>query len=116
MLRGDFEAAWNVCDSILSERIANGVKCHTWPRHQQFIWDGQPIDNKRVLVRCYHGLGDTLQFVRLLAPLRMRAKHVTLWAQPALLSVLDGVRGIDALLPLHEGTPETDYDIDIELM
>src|SRR3954470_19154217 len=56
MLRGDFAAAWRICDRVLKDRLALGTQCHTWPRHLQFIWDGTPIDDKRVLVRCYHGL------------------------------------------------------------
>jgi hypothetical protein len=116
MLRGDFAAAWRICDRVLKDRLALGTQCHTWPRHLQFIWDGTPIDDKRVLVRCYHGLGDTLQFVRLLAPLRRRARHVVLWAQPALMTLLADIEGADELHPLHDGTPDVEYDIDLELM
>lgn len=116
MLRGDFAAAWKISDQVLQQRVASRIPCHTWPRHLQFIWNGEPVDNKRVLVRCYHGLGDTLQFVRLLAPLRQRARHVALWVQPALIELLADVQGVDELLPLHNGVPDIEYDIDIELM
>lgn len=116
MRRGAFSAAWEISDRVLEERRARAEDCSRWPRHMQFVWDGSPLDDKHVLVRCYHGLGDTLQYVRFLEPLRRRARKITLWAQPALLSLLRHVRGIDALLPLHDGGPETAYDIDIELM
>jgi hypothetical protein len=116
MLRGDFAEAWEICDRVLRERLACAVDCSHWPRHQQFIWRGHPIDGRRVLVRCYHGLGDTLQFARLLAPLRKRAQHVTLWVQPALVRLLEGIEGVDELHALHDGSPALDYDVDIELM
>jgi hypothetical protein len=116
MLRGDFAAAWNICDRVLQERLARQVECLSWPRHQQFIWKGQSIDGQRVLVRCYHGLGDTLQFARLLTPLRKRAQHIALWVQPALLGLLEGIDGVDELHALHDGSPALSYDVDIELM
>jgi len=114
MMRGDFEAAWRVCDRVLTER--RGRDCSHWPRHLQHVWNGASLAGQRVLVRCYHGLGDTLQFVRLLAPLRKQAQHVTLWVQPALVDLLQETAGVDALLPLHDGAPDAEYDVDIELM
>jgi hypothetical protein len=114
MMRGDFEAAWRVCDRVLEER--RGRDCSQAPRHLQHIWDGSALDGRRVLVRCYHGLGDTLQFARLLAPLRARAQHLTVWVQPALAPLMRNVAGVDAVLPLHDGAPGVDYDVDLELM
>ena len=116
MLRGDFAAAWQICDDVLQRRRLAGADCSDWPRHLQFIWNGAPLDGKRVLVRCYHGLGDTLQFVRLLEVLRPRVAEITLWAQPQLVELLRTVRGVDRVLPLHDGAPEVDCDADIELM
>jgi hypothetical protein len=90
--------------------------CWHLPRHLQWVWDGRPLAGKRVLVRCYHGLGDTIQFIRFMPQLRAIAAEVTVWAQPALLPILAGAAGIDHVLPLHDGTPEVEYDADIELM
>jgi hypothetical protein len=116
MLRGDFAAAWSVSDTIQQQRRSCGEICTHWPRHQQFIWDGTPLDGKRLLVRCYHGLGDTIQFVRLLPLLRPRVQRITLWVQPQLLRLLTHIDGVDELLPLHDGAPQAQYDADIELM
>jgi hypothetical protein len=116
MNRGDFGSAWAISDMVLQERIRRGESCTHLPRHEQFIWNGEPLEARRVFVRCYHGLGDTLQFVRLLAHPRLRAAEVTLWVQPSLIKLLQTVRGIDRILPLHEGDPDLDYDVDIEIM
>lgn len=116
MLRGNFAAAWHISDAVLRRRLQHAVDCNAWSRHEQFVWRGQPVDGERVLVRCYHGLGDTLQFVRLLAPLRQRTREIVLWAQPVLLPLLQSVAGIDRLLPLHDGAVDVDYDLDVELM
>jgi hypothetical protein len=67
-------------------------------------------------VRCYHGLGDTLQFIRFAAPLRQIASEVVVWCQPQLIGLIRRVSGVDRVLPLHDGTPHTEYDVDIEVM
>src|SRR5437764_15195806 len=76
MQRGDFAAAWRVSDEVLLRRRASKETCYHWPRHLQYVWTGAPLAGKRVLVRCYHGLGDTIQFIRFTKPLRARARHV----------------------------------------
>jgi hypothetical protein len=116
MRRGDFAAAWRVSDSVLQSRRNARVDCSDWPRHLQFVWTGEPLDGKRVLVRCYHGLGDTIQFVRFVAQLRPRVAEVTLWAQPCLVELLRSASGVDRVIPLHDGAPDVEYDVDIELM
>jgi hypothetical protein len=67
-------------------------------------------------VRCHHGLGDSIQFIRYAALLRAVAKEVIVWAQAPLLPVLRSVTDIDRLLPLHDGSTAVDYDVDIEVM
>jgi len=69
-----------------------------------------------VLVRCYHGLGDTIQFIRYIPMLQSIAADVAVWVQPALIPVLRTMRCPLTLLPLHDGVPEYTYDADIELM
>src|SRR5205809_1886740 len=116
MRRGDFERAWQISDLHLRDRLADGEPCWNWPRHLQPIWRGTPLAGRRVLVRCYHGLGDTLQFVRFAAPLSRVARHNIFWVQPALLGLVAGVAGVQEVLPLHDGDPGIDYDVDIEIM
>jgi hypothetical protein len=69
-----------------------------------------------VLVRCYHGLGDTILFARFLMPLHDIASEVAVWCQPELLSLMAMVDGIDRILPLHDGAPDVDFDVDVEIM
>ena len=112
---GDFAGAWQISDAILRARA--GRTCFHLPRHQQWVWKGDPLEGKRVLIRCYHGLGDTVQFVRYAPLVRALAKEVTLWAQPALVELLRGAAGVDRVLPLHDGGEVgADYDADLEIM
>ena len=69
-----------------------------------------------MLIRCYHGLGDTVQFIRYAPLVRARAREVAVWVQPALAALLQQVSGIDQVLPLHDGAPAIDYDVDVEIM
>ncbi|MBV9969391.1 MAG: hypothetical protein JO228_05365, partial [Xanthobacteraceae bacterium] len=115
MRSGDFDAAWRLSDLALARR-SSGASEWNRPRHFQQIWTGAPLSNQRVLVRCYHGLGDTIQFVRLLEPLRREAREVIVWAQPELLLLIRTARGVDRTLPLHDGAPGIVYDRDIEIM
>lgn len=114
MRSGAFEEAWKFSDAVLKERA--GIPCWHWPRHLQYVWDGSSLRGKRVLVRCYHGLGDTIQFIRFMPLLKEVAKEVIVWAQPSLLPLLQTVEGIDQLLALHDGAPEVAYDVDVESM
>lgn len=114
MRRGEYETAWMISDAALCERA--GVPCWHWPRHLQYVWGGTPLQAKRVLIRCYHGLGDTLMFIRYAPLVKAIAQEVIVWAQPALLPLLRTVRGIDWLLPLHDGAPDVAYDVDVESM
>jgi hypothetical protein len=114
MRTGDWATAWTISDSVLQRR-AGAPDWHR-PRHVQAVWDGTPPDGRRVLVRCYHGLGDTIQFIRFVPRLQAIAAEVTVWAQAALLPLLRTMPGIGRFLPLHDGTPEVEFDVDIEVM
>ena len=114
MRMGAFEEAWKFSDKVLESRA--GQPCWHWPRHFQYVWDGRALAGKRVLVRCYHGLGDTIQFIRYAPLLKAIAAKVIVWAQAPLIPLLETVSGIDELLPLHDGAPEPDYDVDVEIM
>lgn len=116
MRRADFATAWRISDAVQRDRVAAGPRWDL-PRHEQWVWDGRDLSDRVVLVRCYHGLGDTIMCARFLPLLTARARRVIVWAQPELLPLLrTQVDGADELLPLHDGTPEVAYDVDIESM
>jgi hypothetical protein len=114
MRAGAWSAAWRVSDRVLASHA--GVACWDRPRHEQWVWDGTPLDGRRVLIRCYHGLGDTIQFIRFAPRVKQVAAEVIVWAQPALVPLLRTVDGIDRLLPLHDGDVGVEYDVDVEVM
>ncbi|MDQ6705072.1 MAG: tetratricopeptide repeat-containing glycosyltransferase family protein [Acidobacteriota bacterium] len=116
MLLGRFERAWQESDRVLRNRKNSGVDCRDWPLHFRFVWDGSPLAGKRVLIRCYHGLGDTIQFIRYAPLLKQIASRVTVQVQAELIPLLRSMGEIDELIPLAASTPEPRYDVDIESM
>jgi len=112
MLDGDFARAWQISDAVLRQR--RGLSCAGLPRHLQWVWDGTPLTGRRVLVRCYHGLGDTIQFIRFVPRIAAAAQSVIVEAQPALLPLLRRMPGIAALYPL-DGVCAA-WDVAIEAM
>jgi hypothetical protein len=114
MRAGDFERAWAINDRDLA-MLAYPPK-HTGPRHLQRIWRGEDLTGKHVLVRCYHGLGDTIQFLRFMRPLRDIARSVAVWCQSELLPLVQRAAGVDRAFALHDGAPDVDFEVDIEIM
>jgi hypothetical protein len=114
MRHGEFARAWELSDRDLC--TARATQTELVPRHLQRIWDGSPLSDRRVLVRCYHGLGDTLQFVRFVPRLAEIARSVALWVQSPLMELLEGTWPDVRLERLHDGSPSTPFDVDVELM
>lgn len=113
MRDGDWERAWRISDAMLEH---GRFRDPSLPRHLQALWNGDSLSGRRVLVHCYHGLGDTIQFIRFAAAARALAESVVIWAQPKLIPLVRTVRGVDFVLPLHDGTPDLERDVDIEVM
>jgi Glycosyltransferase family 9 (heptosyltransferase) len=103
MLDGAFEQAWVISDEVMRQR--RGKSCADLPYHLRWVWDGAPFTGQDVLVRCYHGLGDTLQFIRFVPQLAALARSVSVEAQPELLALLASVGAISALHPLGAALP-----------
>lgn len=84
MRRGDYAAAWALEEVALRDRACGCPDDPALPYHLRWVWDGTPPDGRHVLVRCYHGLGDCLQFARFLPELARRAASVVVEVHPRL--------------------------------
>lgn len=112
MRSGDFEGAWQISDEVLAKRKA--LRCDDRPRHEQWVWRGEPLGGQ-VLIRCYHGLGDTIQFIRYASLVHRMAERVNVEAQPELISLLRTVAGIDEVFALGQ-TNARSSDMAVEVM
>jgi hypothetical protein len=115
MRNGDHDVAWAISEMAFAE---NERRCNdpTLPYHLRQVWQGEPPDERHVLVRCYHGLGDTIQFLRYLPALRRRARSVTLEIQPQLAQLLAADPPADRLAPFDPARPLPASECDIEIM
>ena len=116
MRAGDFARAWRISDAVLASRDPATRDDPRLPYHLRWVWDGRPWRGRQVLVRCYHGLGDTLQFARLLPLLARDAAAVTLEVQPELLPLLRHAPGVASLLAFDTARPSPGAECDIEVM
>ena len=85
MLAGEFETAWQETDRIEQPRREQERRGEFIWQPNFLLWNGKAFQGRQVLVRCNHGLGDTLQFARFLPRVRALAKSVTVMAQPPLV-------------------------------
>ena len=107
--------AWALAERTLAARDPATRDDPALPYHLRWVWDGRAVDGRDVLVRCYHGLGDTIQFARFLPMLASRAASVTLEVQPALQGILASVARNAALVPFDPARPLPPAEVDVEI-
>lgn len=73
---------------------ANGVERpgENEPAMRERLWKGEEPKAKRILLYAEQGLGDTIQFVRYVAPLQARGAEVVLEVQPMLRGLMQWLR------------------------
>jgi hypothetical protein len=113
MRREDYPRAWALSAQDLARRDPATRDDPRLPYHRRWVWDGRAFDGRDVLVRCYHGLGDTIQFARFLPALAARAKSVTVEAQPSLCALLATVDPRLAIVPFDQAHPLKPAECDI---
>lgn len=114
MRRGDYAAAWALEEIALRDRARGQPDDPALPYHLRWVWDGTPPDGRDVLVRCYHGLGDCLQFARFLPELARRAASVVVEVHPRLHCIFDEFPC--DLAPFDPARPLPRSACDIEIM
>ena len=107
MLRGDFESAWRESD-LISERAA--------PDPNR-LWSGRPLTGKRVIIRCLHGLGDAIQFIRFVTPLRNEAAAIYVEGPGRLVRLFQTFPGVDRVITWDSpASGGVEWDEQIEVM
>jgi hypothetical protein len=69
-----------------------------------------------VLIRCGHGLGDTIQFVRYLPLVRQMARRVILQTQASLATLCESVGVADEIVTLYSDVSRHRYDVAVDVM
>lgn len=107
-MQGNLTAAWAESDAI---RRRNA------PDPNRF-WEGEDPSGRHVIVRCLHGFGDSVQFLRLAPRLRSLCSHLIVECAPRAVDLLRCLPGIDEVIPWGEIPPDgpQPWQIELELM
>jgi hypothetical protein len=116
MQSGRFEHAWAISDHVLRASDPAARDDPSLPYHRRWVWDGRPFEDRDVLVRCYHGLGDTIQFARYLPLLARRARTVTVEVQAELIDILSRNVGGADFVRFDRTAPLPPSECDLEIM
>jgi tetratricopeptide (TPR) repeat protein len=104
LLLGQFPDAWNGYE----DRHNRLQPKDRQPHPDTTLWDGTPAPDKRLLLYVEQGLGDTLQFCRLITTIRPRVGWIGLEAQADLIPLLKDLPGLDYIYPKGETPPAFD--------
>ena len=108
MLAGNFAAAW--CES-------DAIRRRGAPDPHRF-WAGDDLRGQRVMLRCLHGYGDAVQFLRYAPRLRALASHLVVEVPPAMMEIASSFDGVDDVITWGAGAPAVppQWDSQIEVM
>jgi hypothetical protein len=107
MLAGDFASAWRESDAI---RRRDAPDPHR-------MWDGEHLEGRRIIVRCLHGFGDAIQFLRYAPQLQAVSAEVTFEVPPALVELAHCIKGVRRVITWGANAPSTPiiWDSQIEV-
>jgi hypothetical protein len=105
MLLGEFERAWQESDLI----SASGVN----DPHR--YWDGSSWVNKRIMLRCLHGLGDTINFIRYAPLLKATCRELIVQAHPELVTLLEKIPFLDQVVTWSPGGEDDGVPWDVQM-
>ena len=108
MLRGDFASAWRESDAIRRRGV---------PDPQRF-WNGETIRGKRLMVRCLHGFGDAVQFLRYAPALQALAPKVVFEVTPRFTELARYFDGVSDVITWGDDAPNQppQWDVQVEVM
>jgi hypothetical protein len=107
MLGGNFAAAW--CES-------DAIRDRGAPDPHRF-WAGEDLSGKCVILRCLHGYGDAVQFLRYVPRLRALASKLILEVPPALIELAPFFSGVGEVITWGAGAPASvpHWDAQVEV-
>ncbi|MGY3696648.1 tetratricopeptide (TPR) repeat protein [Bradyrhizobium sp. USDA 3240] len=107
---GNWSAAWAEYEGRLSDTRVNRHLISTdRPR-----WQGEDLAGRTILLQSEQGFGDTLQFVRYAPMVKARGGRVILRTPQVLLSLMQTVAGIDAVV--SDATAAPAFDVHLPLL
>lgn len=103
---------------LLQGRYEEGWQEYRWrwqgagmlrPNINRPLWQGQPLDGKSIFVYPEQGLGDAIQFSRMIPKLRSAGANVVLGCEPKLVPLFSGLQGVGQIVPTGGSVSNIDY-------
>jgi tetratricopeptide (TPR) repeat protein len=103
LLAGDLESGWQYYEARW-QLPWNKPRGFSQPQ-----WNGAPLAGRTILLHAEQGLGDMLQMARYVPLVAARGGHVVVEIHPPLVRLLQGLRGVQQVIPL--GAPLPPFDL-----
>ncbi|QEG38055.1 tetratricopeptide repeat protein [Roseimaritima ulvae] len=103
---------------LLQGRFAEGWPQYRWrwnmpglvrPPCSAPLWQGEPLQDKTILLYPEQGLGDAIHFVRMAEVVQQHGARVLLSCDANLIPLLQSARGIDQIFPTQMTVGPVDY-------
>jgi Tfp pilus assembly protein PilF len=109
LMLGHWEQGWAEFDSRLNLPLL-GLK-RDFPQPQ---WDGSDPSGKTILLHAEGGHGDALNFIRFVPQVAQRGAKLILECQPGLITLFEGLPGLDRVIARGQPLPEFDWQIPLQ--
>ena len=110
LLRGEFEKGWPLHEARWQTKGFSSPK-RNFP---QPMWDGSPLNGRRLLVHAEQGFGDSIQFVRYVPLVAARGGAVVVECPRSLAELFGTVAGVSEVIP--EGAPLPPFDLHVPML
>jgi len=113
LMNGQYKDGWAAYESRFDMAA---YKTNVKNVHER-LWDGGPLQGRRLLIHVEQGFGDTLEFVRYVPLVRKRAGDgkILLLCEPELFRILETLEGVDEFYQLRSDASIT-YDLQVPLL
>lgn len=115
LMDGQYEKGWAAYES----RYDMTAFKPNVPNIRERLWDGSPLNGRRLLVHVEQGFGDTIQFCRYLPKIRERmgsGGSVAFLCEPELYRLMGTLPGVDDLYHIRQRDVQIVYDLQIPLL
>lgn len=115
LMDGQYEKGWAAYES----RYDMTAFKPNVPNVRERLWDGSPLNGRRLLVHVEQGFGDTIQFCRYLPMLQEklgRGGKVIFLCEPELYRLMQTLPGVDELYHIRQKDVQIVYDVQVPLL
>jgi tetratricopeptide (TPR) repeat protein len=104
LLTGNYEEGWDEYEWRLKLSTKIYQKEFTRPK-----WNGEDLDNKKLLIICEQGFGNAVQFIRFAEQLSKEGATIFIISPDELKSLLVNQKGVNKVLGYDDVLPEYDF-------